>query len=137
MANPFSGKRMVGNVALVTGGASGLGRALSEALAMDGAFVVVADINCGKAEEVAASIRHGGGSAEAASLDVSSEADVGQVVSNVVAAHGRLDFMFNNAAVAIVGELRDGNAADFRRVVDVNLFGVVHGTMAAYGVMLW
>jgi NAD(P)-dependent dehydrogenase (short-subunit alcohol dehydrogenase family) len=136
MANLLSGKRMVGNVALVTGGASGLGRALSEALAMDGAFVVVADINGSKAEEVAAGIRHRGGSAEAAPLDVSSEAEVGQFVSKVVAAHGRLDFMFNNAAVAIVGELRDGNAADFRRVVDVNLFGVVHGTMAAYGVML-
>jgi NAD(P)-dependent dehydrogenase (short-subunit alcohol dehydrogenase family) len=136
MANLLSGKRMVGNVALVTGGASGLGRALSEALAMDGAFVVVGDINGSKAEEVAAVIRHRGGSAEAAALDVSSEAEVGQVVSKVVAAHGRLDFMFNNAAVAIVGELRDGNAADFRRVVDVNLFGVVHGTMAAYGVML-
>ncbi len=136
MANVSSAQRMVGKVAIVTGAASGLGRALSEALAMDGAFVVVADINGSKAEEVAAGIRHHGGSAEAASLDVSSEADVAQVVSKVVAAHGHLDFMFNNAAIAIVGELRDGNAADFRRVVDVNLFGVVHGTMAAYGVML-
>ena len=44
--------------------------------------------------------------------------------------------MFNNAAVAVVGELRDGNIQDFRRVVEVNLFGVVHGTMAAYRVML-
>src|SRR5204863_6659898 len=69
-------------------------------------------------------------------LDVSREADVGQLVSNVVAAHGHLDFMFNNAGIAIVGELRDGNVADFRRVVEVNLLGVVHGTMAAYGVML-
>jgi len=136
MANAFSARRLVGKVALVTGGASGIGRALSEALATDGAFVIVTDINVRKAEEVVAGIRHHGGSAESASLDVSSEAGVGQVVSNVVAAHGRLDFMFNNAAIAIVGELRDGNIADFRRVVDVNLFGVVHGTMAAYGVML-
>jgi NAD(P)-dependent dehydrogenase (short-subunit alcohol dehydrogenase family) len=74
MANVLNAQRMVGNIALVTGGASGLGRALSEALAMDGAFVVVADINHSKAEEVAAGIRHRGGSGEAASLDVSSEA---------------------------------------------------------------
>ena len=127
---------MAGKVALVTGGASGLGRALSEALALDGALVVVADINCGKAEEVAAGIRHRGAKAEAASLDVSQEVDVRRLVNHVVAAHGRLDFMFNNAAIAIVGELRDGNATDFRRVVDVNLLGVVHGSMAAYGVML-
>lgn len=62
--------------------------------------------------------------------------EVQQVVANVIATHGRLDYMFNNAAVAIVGELRDGNLADFRRVVDVNLLGVVQGTMAAYAAML-
>ncbi len=87
------------------------------------------------AEEVAAAIRHRGGKAEAAALDVSREEDVDKVVNDAMAAHGRLDYMFNNAAVAIVGELRDGNVADFRRVVDVNLMGVVHGTMAAYRVM--
>src|SRR5206468_10226121 len=69
-------------------------------------------------------------------VDVSRETEVERTVSDIVATHGRLDYMFNNAAVAIVGELRDGNVADFRRVVDVNLFGVVHGTMAAYRVML-
>ena len=122
-------------VAIVTGGASGIGRALCEQLAADGALVVVADINIGQAEEVAAAIRQRGGRAEAVLLDVSREAEVQQLVSSVMAAHGRLDYLFNNAAVAIVGELRDGNVADFRRVVDVNLFGVVHGTMAAYAVM--
>ena len=127
--------KLANRSALVTGGASGIGRALCEQLAADGAFAIVADINIGQAEEVAAAIRQHGGRAEAVSLDVSREAEVQQVVSHVVAAHGRLDYMFNNAAVAIVGEIRDGNVADFRRVVDVNLFGVVHGTMAAYGVM--
>ena len=123
-------------VALITGGASGIGRALCERLASDGAFAVVTDINVAGAEEVAAAIRQRGGRAAAVALDVSHEAEVQQVVSDVVASHGRLDYVFNNAAVAIVGEFRDGNLADFRRVVDVNLFGVVHGTMAAYRVML-
>ncbi len=123
-------------VALVTGGASGIGRALCEALAASGAFTIVTDINASGAEEVAAGIRQRGGRASGAALDVSSETQVEQAVSAAVATYGRLDYMFNNAAVAIVGELRDGNVADFRRVMDVNLFGVVHGTMAAYRVML-
>ncbi len=118
----------------MTGGASGLGRARCEQLAADGTFAVVADLNIGKAEEVAAAIRQRGGCAKAASLDVSREAEVQHLASNVVAAHGRLDYMFSSAAVAMVGEFRDGNAADLRRVVDVNLFGVVHCTMAAEGV---
>jgi NAD(P)-dependent dehydrogenase (short-subunit alcohol dehydrogenase family) len=130
-------KREVENrVALVTGGASGIGRALCEKLAADGAVVVVADINVPGAEEVAAAIRQRAGRAAAVLLDVSLEAEFQKVVSDVAAAHGRLDYLFNNAAAAIVGEFRDGNVADFRRVVDVNLFGVVHGTMAAYRVML-
>src|SRR5260221_2310555 len=123
-------------VAIVTGGASGIGCALCEAVAGAGAFAVVADINVSGAEEVAARIRQRGGQAAAVALDVSRETEVQQVVSDVVASHGRLDYMFNNAAIAIVGEFRDGNVADFRRVVDVNLFGVVQGTIAAYRVML-
>lgn len=128
--------KLPNRVALVTGGASGLGRALCQQLAADGALAIVSDINIAKAGEVAAAIRQRGGRAEAMLLDVSSEEQVQQAVANVMTTHGRLDYMFNNAAVAIVGELRDGNLADFRRVVDVNLFGVVHGTMAAYDVML-
>jgi short-subunit dehydrogenase len=103
---------------------------------VDGAFVTVADIDLSKAEKVAAAIRQRGGNAAAAPLDVSQEAAVSQVVNDIVASHARLDFMFNNAAIATVGELRDGNATDFRRVVEVNLLGVVYGTMAAYRVML-
>src|SRR5439155_5158787 len=128
--------KLESRVALVTGGASGIGRALCEKLAADGASVVVSDINVAGAEDVAAAIRQRGGRTEAAQLDVSLAPEVDKLVNVVAATHGRLDYMFNNAAVAVVGELRDGNIEDFRRVVDVNLFGVVHGTMAAYRVML-
>ena len=123
-------------IAIVTGGASGIGRALSEQLAAAGACVVIADIDGQSAEQAAASIRQRGERAEAAQVDVSDAAQVDKLVADTVAKHGRLDFIFNNAAVAAVGELRDGNLKDFRRVVEVNLFGVVHGTMAAYRVML-
>ena len=128
--------KLENRIALVTGGASGIGRALCEQLATEGAFVVVTDINLTGAEAVAAAIRQCGGQATAVALDVSSEGQFEQVVGDVVTTYGRLDYMFNNAAVAIVGEFRDGNSADFRRVMDVNLFGTVHGTMSAYRVML-
>ena len=131
-----SAREFENRIALVTGGASGIGRALCEKLAADGAVVVVADINATGSEEVAVAIRQRAGRATAVLLDVSRETEFQKVVSDVVAAQGRLDYLFNNAAVAIVGEFRDGNVADFRRVVDVNLLGVVHGTMAAYRVML-
>jgi len=123
-------------IAIVTGGASGIGRALAEQLAAAGASVVVADIEGHAAEQTAAAIRQRGERAEAAQVDVSDAAQVEKLVGDTAAKHGRLDFIFNNAAVAAVGELRDGNLKDFRRVVEVNLFGVVHGTMAAYRVML-
>jgi NAD(P)-dependent dehydrogenase (short-subunit alcohol dehydrogenase family) len=128
--------RFDNRVAIVTGGASGIGRALCQQLAFEGAVVVVTDVNLPGAQEVAHGIRGNGHRAEAIELDVARPLDVERVVNDVAAAHGRLDFMFNNAAIAVVGELRDGNIEDFRRVVDVNLFGVVHGTMAAYRLML-
>src|SRR3989440_2156475 len=123
-------------VALVTGGATGIGRALCDELATRGVFVVVADINLAGAKEAAAALGQPNGGAEAVALDVAHAADVEAVVSDIAMRHGQLDFIFNNAAVAAVGELRDGNIEDFRRIVDVNLFGAVHGTMAAYRVML-
>jgi NAD(P)-dependent dehydrogenase (short-subunit alcohol dehydrogenase family) len=122
-------------VAIVTGGASGIGRALCEQLSTQGLTVVIADINRAGAEQVATAIQKRGGAAEPAWLDVSRECEVQKLINDIVGRHGALHYMFNNAAMAAVGELRDGNIADFRRVVDVNLFGVVHGTMAAYQVM--
>jgi NAD(P)-dependent dehydrogenase (short-subunit alcohol dehydrogenase family) len=124
------------SVALVTGGAAGIGRALCEELSRRGMFVVIGDINFSGAQEVADEILRHNCRAEAVALDVSRMVDVERVVSDIAARHDRLDFIFNNAAVAAVGELRDGSIDDFRRVVDVNLFGVVHGTMAGYRAML-
>src|SRR5687768_11095725 len=108
-------RKFADRIALVTGGAAGIGRALCEQLAGAGAFVVVTDINAPGAEKVAAEIRERGGRATAQALDVSSETEVEQVVSEVSSTHKRLDYIFNNAAAAIVGEFRDGNLADFRR----------------------
>jgi NAD(P)-dependent dehydrogenase (short-subunit alcohol dehydrogenase family) len=125
-----------GAVAIVTGGGAGIGRGLCEQLAGHGARVVIADIDFENARQCAATLVQAGQRAEAVALDVSVAADVERVVNEVAARHGRLDYMFNNAAVAVAGELRDLAPGHFRRVIDVNLLGVVHGTMAAYRVML-
>jgi len=124
-----------GAVALVTGGASGIGRALCEELARRGATVVVADLNAEGAATVASSINATGGKASAAGLDVRRAEDVERVYSEA-AAHGRLDYVFNNAGLSTVGEVRDLDLAHWRKVVDVNLMGVIYGVHTAYRIMV-
>ena len=123
-------------IAIVTGGASGLGRALCEELSERGATVIVADINKQAAWEVADALKERGGSAEAAELDVANSDAVNSVVAQIISKYGRLDYIFNNAAIAVVGELRDTTPEDWRRIVEVNLLGVIYGSMAAYQPML-
>jgi NAD(P)-dependent dehydrogenase (short-subunit alcohol dehydrogenase family) len=125
-----------GKTAIVTGAASGIGRALTAALAARGTFVVAADLNGDGAARVAADITGTGGRAESVVLDVSREDDVRALVDRVAAAHGRLDFMFNNAGIGVGGDERDVNTEQWRRVVEVDLWGVIHGTRAAYEVMV-
>ncbi len=123
-------------VAIVTGGASGIGRALCEELGQRGAEVVVADINLGGAEGVASSILAAGGLARGVHLDVTQGEEVRKLVAQTATEEGHLDFMFNNAGICVVGEMRDMDLEHWQRLIDVNLWGVVHGTMAAYQVML-
>jgi NAD(P)-dependent dehydrogenase (short-subunit alcohol dehydrogenase family) len=125
-----------GAVAIVTGGASGIGRALSEALARRGASVTLADLQAEAAEAVAAALRASGWSASAAALDVTDFESVKRLVERVAKEHGRLDFMFNNAGIAVGGEIRDHTIDAWNRIIDVNLRGVVHGVQAAYPIML-
>jgi NAD(P)-dependent dehydrogenase (short-subunit alcohol dehydrogenase family) len=122
--------------AIVTGGASGIGKALCEELAARGAVVVVADIRLAGAESVAAAITALGGRASAAQVDVRQAAEVQALVENVVQGHGRLDFIFNNAGIGVGGEIRELTLEHWRTAVDINLMGVIHGVMAAYPVML-
>lgn len=96
----------------------------------------LADIAFARAEEVVKRICQRGGHALALHVDVSSADEVEKALLEATAQSGRLDYVFNNAAIAAVGEFRDGSIEDFRRVVDVNLFGVVHGSAAAYRIML-
>ncbi|MFY9264886.1 MAG: SDR family oxidoreductase [Solirubrobacterales bacterium] len=121
--------------AIVTGGGSGMGRAISEELARQGAIVVIAEINQERADQVAHGITASGGKAEAVVLDTADAGSVRRVVADAVTRHGRLDFIFNNAGIAIAGDLRDLSSEQWHRVLDVNLHGVINGAVAAYGVM--
>jgi len=125
-----------GGVAIITGGASGIGRALGEALAARGCEVVLADLQIGLAEEVAAGVNESGGKATAVGLDVVNHEDVVNVVKKTVERCGRLDYMFNNAGIVIFGEASEYEMHDWDRSIDVNLRGVIHGVDAAYRVML-
>jgi len=119
-------------VAIVTGGASGIGRALCGLLAGRGAVVIVTDVNEVECRKAAAEM---GGRARGVFLDVRDAAAVEKLVGEVAAEFGRLDFMFNNAGIIVLGELRDSTLEHWRLIADVNLNGVIYGTMAAYAVM--
>jgi len=122
--------------AIVTGGASGIGRALVEELARAGVRVVVADRHAESAEETANDIRASGGEAIAAALDVRDPGGFADLVRSTVSNAGRLDYVFNNAGIVVVGDTDDFDLDDWNDVIDVNLRGVVHGIAAAYPVMI-
>lgn len=126
--------RFKGKTAIVTGGASGIGKALCLELARRGiGLVVVADINREGAESLAGAI---GDQAIARYLDVTRGADVKALVHEIVDLRGSLDYMFNNAGIATAGEVRDLAVEHWQAVLAVNLWGAIHGSTAAYEVMV-
>jgi NAD(P)-dependent dehydrogenase (short-subunit alcohol dehydrogenase family) len=120
--------RVKGKVALVTGGASGIGRGCAERLAAEGATVVITDVQDAKGDEVVAGIKQAGGKASYLHHDVTDEADWESVVGQVKKAHGRLDVLVNNAGIAVNAQVVDMSLADWRRQQAVNLDGVFLGT---------
>lgn len=119
-------------VSIVTGGGSGIGRAISAELARRGSHVVVADLDGARAKEVAADLGDRGSAAE---VDVVDADAVRGLVAATTERHGRLDVMVNNAGVAIGGLLEELDERHWTRALDVNLRGVVNGVSAAYPVM--
>jgi NAD(P)-dependent dehydrogenase (short-subunit alcohol dehydrogenase family) len=125
-----------GATVIVTGGASGIGRALGEELARRGSEVVLADLQISLAEEVALGIRAAGGRAEARRLDVTDFSSVEILLRDTAERTGRLDFMFNNAGIGISGPVSLHTIEDWNQTIDVNLRGVVNGVQVAYQIML-
>jgi NAD(P)-dependent dehydrogenase (short-subunit alcohol dehydrogenase family) len=124
--------RLEGKVALVTGGASGIGEATLHKLAREGAQVVVADINDDDARRVAAEIEDSGGSASAVKVDVAVYAQVEAAVQHAVDVFGRLDVIFNNAGIAGGKPLLEHDpAVDYEPMIAVDQTGVYYGILAA------
>jgi NAD(P)-dependent dehydrogenase (short-subunit alcohol dehydrogenase family) len=109
-------------VALVTGGASGIGRATAETFAREGARVLVADYAEGESETVRA-IKNAGGDARYVRVDVSDSAQVTRMVDTALEAWGRIDILFNGAAVLAYGTAIDMDEKDWTRIISVNLTG--------------
>ena len=120
-------KRLDGKVAIVTGAASGIGRASAERFAAEGAAVVVADVVVESGEAVAAAIRAGGGRAEFVRCDVAEEADVAALVAAAVRRFGKLDVMFNNAGVGVAVPFEQLTADVWDRVHRIDVRGVFLG----------
>jgi NAD(P)-dependent dehydrogenase (short-subunit alcohol dehydrogenase family) len=128
--------RVQDKVAVVTGGAHGIGRATARALAAEGARVAIGDVDEVEGEASAQDVRAAGGDAVFVRADVTSLDDVRALVRAAVEGWGRLDVMFNNVGVAIGGSAGEMNEADWNRVLDVNLSGVWRGMRVAIPEML-
>ncbi|CAM1000375.1 D-beta-hydroxybutyrate dehydrogenase [Rhodanobacter sp. Root179] len=120
-----------GKVALITGAASGLGKAIAELYAKHGASVAIADINQQAADAVAAEINAAGGQAIGIAMDVSNEEAVNAGTDQVVAAFGRLDILISNAGVQIINPIDQLAFADWKKMLAIHLDGGFLTTKAA------
>ncbi len=119
-----------GKTAVVTGGASGIGRAMAERFAEEGMRIVLADVEPGALEATAAALRTGGADVLAVPTDVAQGAQVESLAERAVAAYGRVDVLCNNAGVALSGPVWQHTVADWEWLLGVNLWGVIHGIRA-------
>ena len=120
-----------GKVALITGAASGLGKAIAELYAQNGASVAIADINQAAADQVAAAINAAGGKAMGVAMDVTNEDAVNTGTDQVVAAFGGLDILISNAGVQIINPIDKFAFADWKKMLAIHLDGGFLTTKAA------
>ncbi|MGP4054708.1 SDR family NAD(P)-dependent oxidoreductase [Mycobacterium sp. 4D054] len=128
--------RLSGKVAFITGGASGIGAALTAKLAGAGAQVWIADRQYQAAQSLAQQLQGVGAPVHAVELDVRDPAAFGAAVGSTVDSAGRIDYLFNNAGIGIGGEVDTLTLDDWTDIIDVNLRGVIHGVQAAYPIMI-
>jgi len=121
-------------IVLVTGGGSGIGRGLCLQLAAEGATVFCTDIDLTKATETASMAVND--KVIDQKLDVTIETEFESIIAEIVNQYGQLDLIFNNAGIAVSGEIRDIAIAQWKKIIDINLYGVLNGSQIAYRQML-
>jgi NAD(P)-dependent dehydrogenase (short-subunit alcohol dehydrogenase family) len=121
---------------VITGAASGIGRALAERCAREGMKVILADIEPGALAEVEANLQAGGGTALAVRADVSQAKDVAELAEKTLEAFGAVHLLCNNAGVATNGSVWESGLTDWEWVLGVNLWGVIHCLRTFVPIML-
>ncbi len=129
-------KRFADKGCIVTGGGSGIGKAVALRLAREGASVLVADIQDDKAREVADEIKKEGGQAEAFKVDLMNIADIDRMIQMAVKLWGRLDIMVNSAGLVKSQPFLEVSEQDYDRIVDVNMKGTAFCLQKACAQML-
>lgn len=124
-----------GNVAVITGGASGIGLAVAEAMIGEGMKVLLADIDAPKLRDVEARLSESGATVATMVCNTTVEAEVNALVEYALEQFGAIHVMFNNAGIAGVGDAWTDPIELWSRVLDVNVLGVVHGIRAALPIM--
>ncbi len=123
------------NIAIVTGGASGIGKAICNELVSQNVFVIITDINEQAGKLLEAQLNQNQLTSRFIYLNVTDFNSVEQVIREIYKEFGRLDYLFNNAGIAMYGELYDMSIEDWKEIVDINLWGVIHGTQIGYEIM--
>ena len=123
------------HVAVVTGGASGIGLAVAERLIARGMRVVLADIDGARVRDVEARLTEAGADVAGTVCDTASEASVGELADFVLERYGAAHLLFNNAGIAGVGDAWGGSIELWQRVIGINLMGVVHGIRSFMPIM--
>ena len=123
--------RLAGKVAIISGGARGMGAVEAKLFAREGAKVAISDILEDQGREVEAEINEAGGQAVFVRLDVTMQAEWQQIVETAVSSFGKLDILVNNAGISGAGLVENVEVEDWERVMDVNAKGVFLGTKAA------
>ncbi len=129
-------KTYEGKTAIITGAASGIGLAITRKLASVGATVVLADMQIELAQSIAKEIQDVGGNAWAVELNVSDTEAFKSIAADTKEKTGHIDYIFNNAGIAINGGVKDSEIEDWKRTFDTNVMGVVNGVLAIYPIMI-
>jgi len=119
-----------GKVAVITGAASGMGRGLAVKLSQAGCMVALSDVNKGGLEQTADQVKNQGGSVSTHVLDVSNRESVFAFAGEVMDIHNQVDILINNAGVIMVSPLKELSVEDFEWILNINLWGVIYGSMA-------